>query len=361
MLQPFQIEPINPFAAELKLISQALSAQGRGVLDLGDGPEAVAARLRSAGSDGSIDEIREWLRFLCCSEKLAEGFSGVVLPGNMFGEGKGTSSARQLVKDLSAKGIAVGVRVDTGFSPLNGYGEKGTEGLIGLRERCEAAYALGARFAHWRTSVTCGMELPTDISVWESTDRMAKCAATCQQHGLVPAIELDVVPADGPLSVERSAYVSEKVYHLALRSLAEREVTVEAVAMIVSPCVGGPGAAPIRPDDVAEFTARSLWRAMPPAVPCLQILARRLSLSEAARLFMATRESLPTGAPWCLSFAVGCDSLGRVLEEWVEGRSEDSPPEGTSPEQAASASWGDIILLAARLAEAATASADAGR
>lgn len=325
-------------------MSKALSARGRGVLDLGDGPEDVAAKLRSAGSDGTSDEIREWLSFICCSEKLAEGFSGVVLPGNIFGGEQVARSSRKMITDLSAKGMVVGVRIDTGFSPLNGYGEKGTEGLLGLRERCEAAYALGARFAHWRTSVACGMELPTDVSVWEGADRLAKCAATCQQHGLVPAIELDVVPADGPLSVERSAYISEKVYHLALRSLAERDVVVEAVAMMVSPCVGGPGAAPVRPDDVAESTARSLWRAMPPAVPCLQILARRLSLLEAARLLMATREALPPGSPWCLSFAVGCDSIGRVLEDWV-----------ASPE-AASNSWGEIIALASNLAKASEGS-----
>eukprot|EP00439_Symbiodinium_sp_Y106_P078689 s699_g17.t1 len=102
------------------------------------------------------------------------------------------------------------MRVDQGFVPLNSFGEKGTEGIVLLKERCEDYYKSGVRIAKWRTQLECNLEMPTDVAVWENSDCIARAARICQANGLAFIAEIQTSQNTGSHSIERTAYVCEK-------------------------------------------------------------------------------------------------------------------------------------------------------
>jgi len=303
---------------ELKATAHELAAPRRGLLDIAGPENEVGAAGTDASAEGgeATKDFFAWCELICGTEGLGDCFVGVVLPAAVL------DGRPKLVDALRAQGLVVGVRVDTGFYPLNGYGERGTSGLVALEERCERYYREGARFAHWRSTFECSMELPTDVAVWESTNALAECARTCQCHGLVPVLEVEVTSGDGAHSIERAAYVGEKIYSQATQQLHEQDVNVEAVVLLPSVCSPGSEAPPAQPHDVAEYTSRMLWRTVPPAVPSVRLLTGSLAPAEAGGVLSAVHASIPGGsAPWTLDLAYGGSLLDRVRKTW-DGRAE---------------------------------------
>lgn len=324
-LQPFAIEPINAYMAEMKSTAVSLVCTGRCILDVGESKAKLAPRLRKAGAPagdladgpGIVDDeslCHAWLEVLLGAEGIDECFSGVVLAPEALP--LGGSNGKVWVETLKAGGVLPGVRIYTGFFPLNGYGELGTDGAINLAERCQEYYSRGVRFAQWRTSLACSMELPTDIAVWECTARLAEVARICQASGLVPVIEVEFKRFPGTQSAERCAFVSEKFFSLALQQLSDQDVNPEALVFTVSPCQPGLDAPPPIPSDVGDFTARSLWRTFPPALPGVQLLAGGLAADEAARILVAMRNALPQ-SPWGLALAFDETLQAPVLARWA--------------------------------------------
>ncbi|CAK9086748.1 Fructose-bisphosphate aldolase (ALDO), partial [Durusdinium trenchii] len=182
VLQPFAIEPINPFAAEMQANIKALGGNGLGLLDAEGAGKELSTCLESSGMDPSEENRQKWREFCYGLENLGEYCSAVLMEEEAL---KFTSSAgRTLPQILSDAGVESSMRVDQGFVPLNSFGEKATEGIVLLEERCEDFYASGVRIAKWRTQVECNLEMPTDVSVWENTDCLARAARVCQAgHG----------------------------------------------------------------------------------------------------------------------------------------------------------------------------------
>lgn len=302
---------------EMKTTAQRLATAGRIILDASQNADESSRQLVEAGVAAAEEGRNAWRRVLCTAQGLGKFCNGIVL--NEEGFGLAVSDKHALLGILREQGMVVGVRVDTGLFPLNGYGEKGTDGLVTLAERCPGYYAGGARFAKWRTIVRCTLELPTDAAVWENMSRLAECARICQKHGLVLAAELDISVDGGNHSAERTAYVSEKIYSHAIRQMNERDVNLEAVLLLPSVCRAGSESGPARLEDVATLTARSLRRTVPPAVAGIHPCGLDdLSLQEAARNYRAVQEAM-AGAPWPVVPMYGPSLLAPVLATWAKG------------------------------------------
>ena len=108
--------------------------------------------------------------------------------------------------------IIPGIKVDTGAKDLAAHpGEKITEGLDGLRERLQEYFQMGARFAKWRAVLTIGDGIPSRSCIEANAHALARYAALCQEAGLVPIVEPEVL-MDGGHTLEPVSYTHLDVY-----------------------------------------------------------------------------------------------------------------------------------------------------
>eukprot|EP00435_Cladocopium_sp_Y103_P012013 s648_g3.t1 len=208
VLQPFAIEPINPFMSEMQANVKSLTGQGLGLLDAESAGKELSACLETSGMDPSEENRQKWREFCYGFENLKEYCSAVLMEEEALKFT--TDDGRSLPQVLLDGGVMCAMRVDQGFVPLNSFGEKGTEGMVMLEERCQDFYESGVRLAKWRTQVECNLEMPTDVSVWENTDCLARAARICQANGLAFIAEIQTSQNTGSHSIERTAYVCEK-------------------------------------------------------------------------------------------------------------------------------------------------------
>src|SRR5579862_4481661 len=194
---------------ELHETARALVAEGKGILAADESTGTIKKRFDSIGVE-STEETRQAYRELLFTTPDVEAFiSGVIL----FDE-----TIRQPAEDgtpfpqlLASRGIIPGIKVDTGAKPLaHAEGETVTEGLDGLRERLEEYRGLGARFAKWRATYSITDTHPSEYCIWVNAHALARYAALCQEAGIVPIVEPEVLQ-DGTHSIERSAFVTSRV------------------------------------------------------------------------------------------------------------------------------------------------------
>jgi fructose-bisphosphate aldolase class I len=219
-------------------------------------------------------------------------------------------------------GIIPGVKVDTGTIELAGHAsERITEGLDGLKARLEAFAAVGARFAKWRGVITIAADIPTRGCIEANAQTLARYAAICQQVGLLPVIEPEVL-MDGPHDLARCAVVTEAVLHAVFRHADEQGVALEG--LILKPNMVLPGSdCPDQSDlaTIADATVRSLLRAVPAAVPAVAFLSGGQSGALASARLNVMNDQFKARIPWQLSFSFARAIQQPALEIW-DGRDE---------------------------------------
>jgi len=293
VLQPYAIEPINPYMAEMKETVKSLAVRGLALLDAEGPGSELASCLEAAGSGAEQADRMSWRSFCYGLDGLNKYCSAVLLEE----EALGPLSSRPIVELLQDQGVVAAARVDAGFFPLNSFGEQGTEGEVLLEERCDDLYKSGIRLAKWRTIVQVSAEMPTDITVWENADRLAKSARVCQAHGLAVLAEIQTSHPSGSHSIERTAYICEKFYSHTVRMMNEYDVNLEAVVFSVDLCTAGPEAMLPQSEQVASYTVQTLMRTLPPCTGCVFLRSVDASLEEAARKARAVQDAAPS-APW---------------------------------------------------------------
>src|SRR5438874_2372808 len=193
-------EPMGP---ELHETAKALVAEGKGILAADESDGTIKKRFDSIGAESTEENRRAYRELLFTTEGAEEYISGVIL----FDETIRQSSAdgTPFPKLLESKGIIPGIKVDKGAKPLAlAEGETITEGLDGLRDRLEEYRELGARFAKWRATYSIDAKRPSEYCVWANAHALARYAALCQEAGIVPIVEPEVLQ-DGTHSLEQSA------------------------------------------------------------------------------------------------------------------------------------------------------------
>lgn len=297
---------------ELHETARAIVADHKGILAADESTGTMKKRLDSVGVE-STEENRRFYRGLLFSAPGMEEFIGGVI---LYDE-----TIRQAADDgtpfpelLSSKGVVPGIKVDTGAHDLAGFpGEKVTEGLDGLRGRLEEYRGLGARFAKWRAVITIGEGLPTDACIKANAHALARYAALCQEAGLVPIVEPEVL-MDGEHTIEACYEATARTLHAVYAELFEQNVDLRGTLLKPNMVISGqacPEQAP--PERVAELTIDCFLRHVPAAVPGIVFLSGGQSELEATENLNAINR---IGGPWPLSFSYGRALQASALAAW---------------------------------------------
>lgn len=303
---------------ELTLTATELVSEGKGILAADESTRTIKKRLEGVEVEGTEDNRRAYRELLFTTPRMEQYISGVILYDETIRQK--TQDGTPFPTLLAQKGVTPGIKVDTGTFPLANFpDEVVTEGLDGLRERLIEYYALGARFAKWRAVISISQSIPTQGAVMANAHALARYAALCQEVGLVPIVEPEVL-MDGGHTLARSETVTRATLATVFDQLHDQRVLFEG--MLLKPNMVVPGEKSLQQasaTEVAEATLRVLRRTVPAAVPGIVFLSGGQSPERATKNLNAM--NLPGNHPWALSFSYGRALQAPVLETW-RGRGE---------------------------------------
>jgi fructose-bisphosphate aldolase, class I len=307
---------------DLELTASAIVAGGKGILAADETPQTLTHRFEVHGIASTPESRRDYRELFFTTPGIGMYIGGVILQDETIRQSN--SKGVPLVSLLTDQGIVPGIKVDRGAEPLAGCpGECITEGLDGLAARLDEYYAMGARFAKWRAVIVIDQHRPTVACVRANASTLARYAAICQDRGLVPIVEPEVL-MDGAHSIERCEEVTGAVLHAVFDELAAQRVTLEG--MLLKPNMIMPGAAcrtPARGPEVAAATLRCLRRHAPAAIPAIVFLSGGQDhLAATQHLNLVKR--LTDAKPWALSFSYGRALQDETLTAWG-GRDQNLP------------------------------------
>jgi fructose-bisphosphate aldolase, class I len=299
----------------------ALVAPGKGILAADESHATIGRRFEAFGIPNSEENRRRYRQMLFTTKGFGDFISGVILFDETIRQT--ADDGRPFAEVLASEGVITGIKVDRGSKPLAGApGEQVTEGLDGLRERVAEYKKLGARFAKWRAVIVIGEDgrTPTRRGLEANAHALARYAALCQEAGIVPIIEPEVL-LDGGHSIERCFEVTEATLHAVFHALSTQTVALEE--LLLKPSMVLPGTSCSRRatvEEVAQATVRCLRRAVPPAVPGIVFLSGGQS-DELATAHLNAMNRLPGPQPWPLSFSYARALQAAPLQTWG-GKSE---------------------------------------
>ena len=263
----------------------------------------------------TVEARRAYRELIITTPALGESISGVILYDETIRQRK--QDGTPFLKLLAEAGIIPGIKVDTGAKDLAAHpGEKITEGLDGLRDRLQEYFQMGARFAKWRAVIAIGEGIPTRGCIEANAHALARYAALCQEAGLVPIVEPEVM-MDGDHTLERCRAATEEVLRNVFIQLNSQRVLLEG--MVLKPNMVLPGlVCPTQEsvDEVADITMKSLWRTVPAAVPGIAFLSGGQSAELASARLNTMNHRFKSQLPWALSFSFARAIQQPALEIW---------------------------------------------
>ncbi len=298
----------------LERTAREIVATGKGILAADESNGTMDKRLEAAGIEPGEESRRRFREVLFTTPGVERQISGVILYDETLRQAG--SDGVPFAESCAARGIIPGIKVDTGAKPLAGAeGEKVTEGLDGLRERLEEYRELGARFAKWRAVIALGDGLPSAYAISVNAHALARYAALCQEAGIVPIVEPEVL-MDGDHTMDRSEQVTGEVLRAVFAELVIQRVALEGIVLKPNMVLSGydcPDQASV--DEVAQRTLALLRGVVPPAVPGIAFLSGGQS-DELAAAHLSAMNALG-GVPWELSFSYGRALQATPLETWA--------------------------------------------
>ena len=304
--------------------ARALVAGDKGLLAMDESNATCHKRFAKLGISQTEDARRDWRELIVTAPGLGACISGAILFDETIRQR--TSKGVSFVEALDAVGIIPGIKVDTGAKPLAGHpGETVTEGLDGLRERLAEYAGMGARFAKWRGVITPGAGLPSRACIEVNAHALARYAALCQEAGLVPIVEPEVL-MDGDHSMARCAEITEETLHAVFAQLRLQGVLLEG--MLLKPNMVLPGQACAHQEsveEVADATVSCLLRTVPAAVPGIAFLSGGQSAQLASARLNAMNERFRSRLPWALAFSYSRAVQQPALDAWKGDRANVEP------------------------------------
>lgn len=293
--------------SELESIAQAMVAPGKGILAADESTGTIKKRFDSIGLESTEEHRRAYRELLFTADKVQDYISGVILFDETLRQG--TKSGTSFAQHLTSLGIVPGIKVDAGAKALAGFaGETITEGLDGLRERLAEYHGLGARFAKWRAVIDIAQDIPSRFAIEANAHALARYAALCQEAGIVPIVEPEVL-MDGAHSIERCEEVTSAVLAAVFEQLNSHRIHLEGMILKPNMVISGKkNANRAAPEQVAAATVRTLKRYVPGAVPGIAFLSGGQSSAEASHHLSLMNQV--SDLPWALTF-----SYGRALQE----------------------------------------------
>ncbi|GBG91053.1 hypothetical protein CBR_g51787 [Chara braunii] len=301
------------YADELIATAKKIATPGKGILAADESTGTIGKRLASINVENVESNRRALRELLFTAPGALEYISGVILfEETLFQK---SAAGKPFVDMLKEADVVPGIKVDTGVAALAGTnGETTTQGHDGLGARCAKYYQQGARFAKWRAVLKIADGCPSPLAVQSNADGLARYASICQENGLVPIVEPEIL-IDGSHDIEKSAAVTEKVLAAVYKSLSDHHVLLEGTLLKPNMVTPGSDAAKVAPEVVGKYTVRTLQRTVPAAVPGIMFLSGGQS-EEEATLNLNAMNALEATKPWTLSFSYGRALQASTLKAW---------------------------------------------
>ncbi|UCV21674.1 class I fructose-bisphosphate aldolase [Ferribacterium limneticum] len=300
---------------ELKSVAQTIVAMQKGVLAADESSPTIKKRFESINVESSEENRRRYREILFTAEGIERHIGGVILFDETLRQS--TREGIPFPKLLSNRGIVPGIKVDKGTKALALFpDDKITEGLDGLADRLVEYRDLGAQFAKWRAVINIDdRSLPSMYAIRANAHQLARYAAMCQEAGLLPVVEPEVL-MDGAHDIERCEAVTAQVLEAVFAELNAHRVAFEGI--LLKPNMVIPGKKCARQasvQEVAEATLRCLKRYVPAAVPGIVFLSGGQSDVDATDHLNAMNAMGPQ--PWEVSFSYGRALQAPVLAAWA--------------------------------------------
>jgi len=300
---------------DLEKTAKALVADGKGILAADETPTTLTKRFEALKIQSTPDSRRDYREIFFTTPNIGQFISGVILQDETIHQKSSTGTP--LADVLTKQGIIPGIKVDAGAKSLAGFpGETVTEGLDGLRDRLANYRQMGARFAKWRAVIRIGDAMPTSTCVDVNAHALARYAALCQEQGLTPIVEPEVL-MDGSHTIERCEEVTRNVLHATFNSLFEQRVSLEGMLLKPNMVIAGKQSSQqASVEEVALATLRCLRRSAPASVPGIVFLSGGQDHVTATRHLNAINQ-LNGSKPWKLSFSYGRALQDEALQAWL--------------------------------------------
>jgi fructose-bisphosphate aldolase, class I len=308
-------------AQDLKAIARSIVEGDRGILAADESTGTIKKRFDAIAVESTEETRRAYRNLLFTTRGMEEFIGGVILFDETIRQR--ADDGRLFPEVLAAKGVVAGIKVDTGAHPLAGApGEAITEGLDNLRERLAEYYELGARFAKWRATLSVGERLPSRYCVRVNAQALARYAALCQEAGIVPIVEPEVL-MDTDHSIDACYEATSRTLQALYAELAVQRVDLEGTLLKPNMVIPGKGNADqASPERIARKTLDCLRRHVPAVVPGIVFLSGGQSEVEATVNLDAINRL--DGRAWPLSFSYGRALQASTLQAWrgLEGNVE---------------------------------------
>jgi fructose-bisphosphate aldolase class I len=298
----------------LKSVASAIVAKQKGVLAADESSPTIKKRFDSIKVESTEENRRRYREILFTTDGIERYVGGVILYDETLRQS--TRDGIPFARVLSDRGIAPGIKVDRGAKALALHpGDKLTEGLDGLRDRLAEYKALGAQFAKWRAVIEIDEHaLPSAFGIRANAHALARYAALCQEAGLVPIVEPEVL-MDGAHGIERCEAVTAQVLEAVFAELDAHRVLFEGMLLKPNMVIAGKKCArQAGVQEVAAATIRCLRRYVPAAVPGIVFLSGGQSAEDATDHLNAMNAMGPQ--PWQVSFSYGRALQAPVLAAW---------------------------------------------
>jgi fructose-bisphosphate aldolase class I len=302
----------------LEATARALVADGKGILAADESDSTIKKRFDSIGLESTEENRRAYRDMLFTTPGVEEYISGVILFDETIRQS--ASDGTPFPQLLESRGVIPGIKVDAGAKPLAlTDGETITEGLDGMRSRLEEYRSLGARFAKWRATYSIGGGKPSEYCVWTNAHALARYAALCQEAGIVPIVEPEVLQ-DGTHTLEESAVATGRVLQAVYTELHDQRVEYRGTLLKPNMVLSGYSASDrAGAQEVAERTLEVFYKHVPAAVPGIVFLSGGQTDEDATAHLNAMNAMGPH--PWQLSFSYGRALQAPSLKAWG-GRTE---------------------------------------
>ena len=301
-------------ATTMKATVKKIIAPGKGILAADESSGTIKKRFDTIQLESTETNRRDYREMLFTADGFAQYISGVILFDETIHQK--AANGTPLVQLVADAGVVPGIKVDKGLVPIGGPdSEKTTQGLDGLGQRMDEYRELGARFAKWRAVYQITDRLPSRRAIELNAAGLARYAAICQAHDVVPIVEPEVL-MDGNHTLERCAEVTEAVLEEVFHALYRHGVVLEEMILKPNMVLSGESCAQqAGPDAVAQATIQVFRRTVPAAVPGICFLSGGQS-DEQATANLNAMNAMNMAHPWVLSFSYGRALQAAALSTW---------------------------------------------
>ncbi len=306
---------MSTYAPELRATAQAMVAPGKGILAMDESNNTCNKRFEKLEIPTTEDRRRAYRELILTTPNLSEFISGAILYDETIRQS--TQAGIPFTQVMQQASIIIGIKVDAGAKDLAGCpGEKITEGLDGLRDRIAEYYQMGARFAKWRAVITIGKDIPSRTCIEANAHALARYAALCQEGGLVPIVEPEVL-LDGDHTIERCYEVTDQTLQAVFTQLRLHQVALDQMILKPSMVIAGLSCSTQSSVDmVAQMTIQCLLNNVPATVAGVAFLSGGQTNEQSTAHLNTMNANRSANCPWRVTFSYARAIQQPALEYW---------------------------------------------